>query len=197
MDPSSSDRILSETAAWVRSLVSPARCRHVTGVAETARNLAALHGVDPFRAELAAWLHDCAKELPKDEMRRLIEESPWSLDPEEEALPALWHPHAGAWRANRERGVRDGEVLEAVRRHTLGHPSMSPLAQLLFVADYVEPGRNFPGVEEARAAARRSLSEAVVLKCSQTLSFLEAAGRPVHPRLRETLRAFTPARSRP
>lgn len=180
-----------DLSAWVREKVGPNRFRHIQGVVETAGRLARRFGEDPRRARWAGWFHDAAKEMNKEKLAELIRESPYTLDPIEQTLPALWHPYAGAWLAERDFGVRDRGVLEAVLRHTLGHPQMSLLAQILFVADYIEPSRTHKGVEEVRRAAQESLTRAVVLKAQQVLAFLREKNVRVHPRLSETLQSFS------
>ena len=105
-------------------------------------------------------------------------------------MPALWHPHAGEAIARLQWGVRDPGILEAVRCHTLGNARMKPLAQLLFVADFIEPTRVFPGVREARALAFQDIRLAVGLKASMTIRFLLEKKMKIHPRLLGTWNGF-------
>ena len=182
---------------WVRSQVSDHRFQHIQGVARTAQRLAKRHRLSPQKAELAGWLHDCAKELTRAEMRIWIKKGGFKLDNSEEAMPGLWHPHAGAGAAKVKWGIKDKAILEAIRCHTLGGAAMGPLARLLFVADFIEPGRRFPGVESVRRAALRSLEEALLLKCSMTLQFLFEKGMKIHPRLVETWNSFLKSNKMP
>ncbi len=176
--------------AWVKTQVSPYRFEHIRGVAQTAKRLALRHHLPPSKALLAGWLHDCAKELSRPEMKKWLRGSPFRLDSEEQAMPGLWHPHAGAALALKKWGVRDKSVLEAIRCHTLGSPRMGPLAQVLFVADFTEPGRDFAGVEAVRRVASRDLSGAILLKASMTIDFLFKKNMRIHPRLLETWNSF-------
>ncbi len=180
------DRKLGEVKAWVQTQVSPNRFRHISGVVQAAKRIARREGLSLEDAELAAWLHDCAKELPKDRMRGLIRGTEFKLDAQEKEMPVLWHPHAGAALARKRWGIRKPAVLEAIRRHTLGAPGMGPLAQVIFVADFIETGRDFPGVREARRAAAKGLGEGVLAKASRTIAFLLQRERVLHPRLLET-----------
>ena len=180
------DKKTLEVREWVRTQVSPYRFQHIEGVAKTAKSLAQKHHLPPRKAEWAALLHDCAKELSRAEMKRWIKKGGFKLDKAEEAMPGLWHPHAGAALAKLKWGIKDKDILEAIRCHTLGGAGMGPLARLLFVADFIEPGRRFRGVEVVRRAADSDLAEAVLLKCSMTLQFLFEKGMKVHPRLVET-----------
>jgi len=112
------------------------------------------------------------------------------LDPMEKEMPALWHPHAGAAAAYLEWNVRDTSVLQAIRCHTLGHLRMRPLAQVLFVADFIEPGRRFPGIEEARRKSGSNLREGILAKASMTIGYLLQKRLTIHPRLLETWNFF-------
>jgi predicted HD superfamily hydrolase involved in NAD metabolism len=177
-----------EVIQWVKARVSPGRFRHIQGVAQTSARLAKRYKLPVPKALWAAWLHDSAKEMDRTQMRRMIGKG--KLDPGEIKIPALWHPHAGVGLARKIWGIRDPAVLEAIRCHTLGHPGMGPLAQVVFVADFIEPGRDFPGVGEVRMVAKKSLVEAVRLKCAMTIGFLMGEGRVVHPRLLDTYHSF-------
>lgn len=184
------DPRLPEIRDWVKTQVSEYRFKHIQGVAQTAGRLARRFGLPVEKAVLAGWLHDCAKELPKPEMKKWIGKAGFRLDPLEEKMPGLWHPHAGAGLALKRWGVKDKAVLEAIRCHTLGSPAMGPLAQLLFVADFIEPSRRFEGVGKARASARKGLRDGVLAKAAMTVQDLLESGRRVHPRLLETWNSF-------
>lgn len=181
----------AELAGWVKARVSPGRFRHIQGVVRTSARLAGRYGFPEAKALWAAWLHDSAKEMDRSGMLRWIRTGKERLDAAEEGMPALWHPHAGVGLARKVWGIRDPEVLEAIRCHTLGSAGMGPVAQVVFVADFIEPGRDFPGVEKARASARRGLVEAVRMKCAMTIGHLLENGRAVHPRLLDTYNFFS------
>ena len=181
---------LLEIQQWVAAQVSPYRLKHIQGVVQTSEKLAKRFGLPVEKARLAGWFHDCAKEKPRAEMKRWIKKVGFHLDAEEEKMPGLWHPHAGAAIALKKWGIKDKAVLEAIRCHTLGSPEMGPLAQAVFVADFIEPSRHFAGVEKVRALARRSLKEAVLAKASMTIQFLFEKRMKIHPRLLETWNYF-------
>jgi predicted HD superfamily hydrolase involved in NAD metabolism len=183
-------RSFPEIQNWVAGQVSPYRLKHIQGVVQTSGWLAKRFGLPVEKARLAGWLHDCAKEKTRVEMKRWIKKAGFRLDPEEAKMPALWHPHAGAAVALLRWGIKDKGVLEAIRCHTLGSRQMSPLAQVVFVADFIEPSRKFEGVEKVRALARRSLKEAVLAKASMTMQFLFEERMKIHPRLLETWNQF-------
>lgn len=180
----------TEIQSWVATQVSPYRLKHIQGVAQTSARLAERFGLPVEKARLAGWLHDCAKEKTRLEMKRWIKTGRFRLDAEEEKIPGLWHPHAGAAVALLKWGIKDKGILEAIRCHTLGNPQMGPLAQVVFVADFIEPSRNFEGVEKVRSIARRNLKEAVLAKASMTIQFLFEKRMKIHPRLLETWNHF-------
>jgi predicted HD superfamily hydrolase involved in NAD metabolism len=188
--PSPSSKKLTDIAQWVKCQVSPRRFSHIQGVVLTAKKLAAGNGLGVEKAALAAWLHDCAKEWPKSKMLASLKQSPFHLDALEKEIPALWHPHAGAAAAYGEWKIRDPDILQAVRCHTLGNPLMGPLAQVLFVADFIEPGRRFKDVARIRRVARSDLREGVLNKASLTMDFLFQKRMKIHPRLVETWNSF-------
>jgi predicted HD superfamily hydrolase involved in NAD metabolism len=181
---------INEIQAWVSGRVSPYRLKHIRGVVKTSEALARKFSLPVEKARLAAWLHDSAKELPRPEMLFWIKKGGFSLDPEEAGMPGLWHPHAAAGLALCQWGIKDKGVLEAVRCHTLGSPKMGPLAQLVFVADFIEPSRVFKRVEMVRGLARKNLTGAVLAKASMTVQFLFEKKLKIHPRLLETWNSF-------
>ena len=184
-----SDR-LGQVRDWVRTQVGPERLGHIHGVAAVSVRLAGRYGLSEEKAEWAAWLHDCAKEWTKAAMLRWIRRAGYGLDRCEKRMPALWHPHAAAAAARLKWGIRDRALLEAIRCHTLGRPGMGPLAQAVFVADFIEPGRHFRGVQAARRAALAGLREGVRTKAALTMGFLVSKNMKIHPRLLETWNSF-------
>ncbi len=181
---------LSEIRKWVRTQVSGPRLRHIKGVVQTSEKLASFYGLPVSKVRLAAWLHDCAKERSKAEMLGWIKKSHGQLDRWEKKMPALWHPLAAVGIALRKWGIKDPGILEAIRCHTLGNPKMNPLAQVIFIADFIEPGRSFDGVSRARKLAYVSLRSGVLTKASMTIGFLMENKMKIHPRLLETWNAF-------
>jgi predicted HD superfamily hydrolase involved in NAD metabolism len=168
-------------AARLKAELKPARWDHTRGVLRTAERLAERHGVDPARARVAALLHDCGKALEREALKKLLKES--GADAHEKALPALWHAPVGAWRARHVYGCRDAEILAAVRFHSTGAPGQSPLQKLLFVADYIEPGRPaWAELPALRALARRDLGAAWGQVLKFKLIDLLGRERPLHPR---------------
>ena len=172
----------------LRETVTLHRYHHTLGVADTAQRLAPKCGVDPMRARLAGLLHDCAKSLPYGEMRRLVAENVPDTDEAELDSEPVLHAPAGMVLARRDYGVRDPAILQAIRRHTLGDGGMTPMDALIYVADFIEPGRkSFEGLECARAAAEKDIFEAMRICARLTNDYLVAHGRTPNPRTQRLL----------
>lgn len=172
----------------VKKVLPPARFQHTLGVRETALELARRFGADLKRAESAAILHDYAKYFPLDELEKIIRSTPEIPQDVLEYSPELWHAFAGAAIVKQELGITDEEVLAAIRYHTTGRPQMSILEKVVFLADYIEPGRKFPGVEEVRKLALTDLDQAVCQALKRTIDFLEGNNKKVYPLTKEAYR---------
>ncbi|MDQ0190503.1 bis(5'-nucleosyl)-tetraphosphatase (symmetrical) YqeK [Alicyclobacillus cycloheptanicus] len=160
----------------VRQELSPARFAHVEGVVQTAAQLAERYGVDPARARTAAWLHDLAREWSVERLKHAAEniEIPSGFG----LIPALLHGPIAASFAVEWYGV-DEDVANAIRFHTTGRVGMSTLEKIICLADAIEPGRAYPGVEELRAAAQKSLDLALLKSFDATLRYLIDRQQPI------------------
>lgn len=183
--------LLQRLADDARQSLRPKRFLHVLGVTHTAVTLAIRHGVDPVRAAAAALLHDRSKETPPERIKADLE-SRGSAIPEDDApYPALWHgPHAAVL-ARDEYGISEedglGEIAEAVTIHSTADAAMSPLAQILFLADYLEPSRDFEGIDELRALARQDLTGAFKRALENKCRHMRERGHAISPRARRAL----------
>lgn len=156
------------------------RWKHTLGVVETAERLADRFGGNCDKAKLAALLHDYAKAWPIDRMERIIRDE--DLPPELLAYDKeLWHAHVGAFAVRAEHGIDDEETLDAIRYHTSGREKMTKLDKIVCLADYIEPGRDFPGVNKIRKLAEHSLEEALVAGFDSTISLLVEKGKRIFP----------------
>ncbi|WP_123039764.1 bis(5'-nucleosyl)-tetraphosphatase (symmetrical) YqeK [Cohnella candidum] len=156
------------------------RWKHTLGVVETAIKLAKQYGGDAAKAELAALLHDYAKAWPIDRQEQAIRDN--GLPQELLAFDKeLWHAHVGAWAVQQEHDIRDEEVLDAIRYHTSGRDKMTLLDKIVCLADYIEPGRDFPGVNKIRRLAEHSLEEGLVAGFDSTVTLLVEKGKRIFP----------------
>lgn len=175
----------------LKATLKPGRYTHTIGVAEIAERLAPRFGVDPKRAYLAGLLHDCAKYMPEDEMRASVIGRVDDVDAAElESVPLL-HAPAGRVMAEDVFGVRDPQILSAIRKHTLGGAHMTPMEALIYTADFIEPNReDFKGLEQVRALAETDIYAAMRLSTELTRKYVEKRGKQLHPRALEILKNY-------
>ncbi|MGM1046628.1 putative HD superfamily hydrolase of NAD metabolism [Paenibacillus uliginis N3/975] len=164
----------------VSSQMPEKRWIHTKGVMETAVKLAEQYGANPEKADLAAILHDVAKYWPVLKLKEVLVDNGLN----DELLQhdkQLWHAEVGAFVAERDYGITDREVLDAIRYHTSGRARMTLLEKVVCLADYMEPGRDFPGVNNIRELANHSLEEALVAGFDSTISLLVSRKQIIYP----------------
>ena len=186
-DHTKANTLLERAEALARARLSERRYEHTLRVADTAEDLALAHDLDAQWARLAALLHDAAREMGPEEFLNLAQE--WHLqveDPERES-PKLLHGPVAAELAKRELGVDDEDVIEAIRAHTTGRPGMGPLALVLYVADKIEPARDYPSVGRLRTLAREDLRWAAEESLRRAIAHNEERGKATHPASLEML----------
>jgi predicted HD superfamily hydrolase involved in NAD metabolism len=170
------ERLMEET----RGQMPSKRWDHTLGVMGAAIGLAKRFGGDPDKAELAALLHDYCKYWPIEEQRR--EYTAEGLDPDLFHYdPQLLHGPLAAEVVRKRYGIADSEVLDAIRYHTSGRERMTLLDKIVCLADYIEPGRDFPTVHTIREMAEHSLERALVAGFDSTVQFLVEKGKKVFP----------------
>lgn len=155
----------------VRSQMSQRRFDHCLRVEKKIMELATLYGADATKASLAALIHDYAKERPLEELQELVVKKQLSEQLQNQSSEIL-HGPVGAEILKDELDIQDEEILDAIREHTIGGTKMTLLSKCLFVADAIEDGRNYPGVEEARVIANHNIDEAVRYLVRHTLQYL-------------------------
>lgn len=171
------------------SLIKPKRLTHVQGVEATAITMAERYGADPVRAGLIGLLHDYAKDMSDQVFLDLIDQ--YGLDPDLKRWNNnIWHGLVGIYKIQEDLGLEDAELLQAMAIHTVGASQMTLLDKILYVADYIEPNRDFPGVEEARALAEQDLDKAVAFATARTVAHLAQQALPIYPQTLETYNAF-------
>ncbi|MBB5324782.1 putative HD superfamily hydrolase involved in NAD metabolism [Anoxybacillus tepidamans] len=169
-----------EALEIVKKQLTEHRYQHTIGVMETAVELAKRYGADEKKAELAAIFHDYAKFRPKEEMKQIILEQNMPNDLLSYNTE-LWHAPVGAYLVQTEVGIQDEDILKAIRYHTSGRADMTLLEKIVYVADYIEPGRIFQGVEEVRALAQQDLDQALLQALKNTVQFLLKKNQPIYP----------------
>ena len=178
---------------WLRreayAMLKPKRVAHVRGCEEEAVRLARRWGADEEKAAEAAILHDITKRLNLREQLILCEKYGIIPDALEAQSEKLLHAKTGAAIAGERFGVCD-EVYEAIKWHTTGKAGMSLMDKIIYMADYIEPNRDFEGLEELRALAYEDLDAAMVLGFKMSLEDLARYNVPPHPNTMEALESY-------
>lgn len=163
------------------------RFEHTLGVAYTAAALAMKHGADVLKAETAGYLHDCAKCMSNEKRLSICAKHNISVNDIERRNPFLLHAKVGSYIAMQKFDVRDGDVINAILNHTTGRPDMSLLEKIVYIADYIEPGRKqAPNLTEIRKLAFEDLDEALFRILGDTLVYLETVDGEVDPMTQKT-----------
>lgn len=156
----------------IRDRIGEKRFLHTLRVRDTALELAKIYEVDQEKAEVAGFLHDCAKIRDHEELIKAAKEAGLLLTKEMIKAPQIIHSYLGAIYARDLYGIEDEDILNAITYHTTGRANMSDLEKIIFLADYIEPMRNFDGVERARQLAKNDLDTAMYFALNNTLKFL-------------------------
>ena len=163
------------------------RFEHTLGVEFTSAALAMRYGASVRDAQTAGLLHDCAKCLTDRERVSICKKNNISITELEMENPFLLHAKVGAFLAREQYGVTDQDILDAIHNHTTGRPGMSLLEKIVFIADYMEPGRSHaPNLEEIRGMAFADLDRTLLKILGDTLDYLDGGNGDVDPMTRKT-----------
>lgn len=163
------------------------RYEHTLGVMYTAASMAMCHGADVEQALMAGLLHDCAKCIPGDSKIRMCEKYHLNVSDVERSNPSLLHAKLGAFLAAKKYHVDDKEIISAIASHTTGRPHMSLLEKIIYIADYIEPGRpELPNMEEVRYLAFKDIDECLYRILKDSLVYLKSLGKPIDPMTEKT-----------
>jgi predicted HD superfamily hydrolase involved in NAD metabolism len=176
------DPVYDAALEAVRSRLGKKSAEHCRRVAETAAGLAIIYGVDVRSAKLAGLLHDWDRELPAPELLGRALEAGITISDADAARPKLLHARTAAASLSAAFPGIDDDVVQAVARHTIGAVDMSRLDMVIYLADMLEPARDYPGVEELRAqVGSASLSELFALGYRESMRHLVDARKRIHP----------------
>ena len=158
------------------------RYEHTLGVMYTAACLAMAHGYSIEDATIAGLLHDCAKCIPNNEKIELCEKNNLLISAVERENPSLLHAKLGAHLAEKEYDITDPSILHAIVVHTTGEPDMNTLDKIIYIADYIEPGRDkAPNLEKVRELAFSDLNRCMAQILRDTLQYLVEKGGTIDP----------------
>lgn len=166
--------VLKRLLDSVMTELSDKRRIHTLGVRDTALALCDRYGADPKKAEIAALAHDLYRGLRGEELNKTVKEL--GLDDKYLDNPNLAHGKIAAIMLEKKYGVSDRDILNAVSYHTTGRRGMSTLEKIVFLADAIEPGRTYPGVEEVREAAETGLDDGCLRSMLGTIRYVQDQG---------------------
>lgn len=171
--------IIENAYKYLRENLKDTRYIHTLGVVSVAKKLAALNNVSEEKAEIAALCHDIGKNLPKDEMLKIMKDNNIILSEDEKATPELWHSIISPVIAKNVLGITEEEILNAARWHTTGKENMSTLEKIIYISDMIEPSRIYEGVDQLRKITIEDLDDGVLAGINQTTTFLLSKGAPI------------------
>lgn len=163
----------------VQAELSPKRFGHTVGVVHAAERLAEIYGIDKERARIAAWVHDVAREWSTDTLVAVSEkvEVPAGFG----GIPKLLHGPIAAVLLRDWFGIEDDEMANAIRFHTTGRVQMTTMDKIIYLADAIEPGRDYDAVGRIRELANSDLDLALAESMDDTLRYLIERHKPIFP----------------
>ena len=171
--------LVNRCLARIDADLKPSRAEHTKNVAKEAIRLAEKYGADKQKAEIAALLHDIARNLSQEEMNRYVRKL--GLPDRYLDNKNLAHSKIGVYIIQRDFGIQDEELLNAVAYHTTGRDGMTLLDKIIFLADAMEPGRHYPGVGELRRLTEKDLDKACAFSLRRTKEYIESRGFYLDP----------------
>lgn len=162
----------------VKEKLSEKRFKHVLGVEEMCVILAEKNGVDIEKARTAALLHDYMKETNIEILKEMCKDVPEIKG--YETLLEILHGFAGAVAAEKEFGIKDEDILNAIKYHTIGRENMSVLEKIVYIGDAVEMGRNYPCVNEIREETMKDLDSGIIMEVNRKIEYLKEKGGIIH-----------------
>ena len=176
----------------VEKIQDARRFEHTLGVEYTAAALAMRYGSNMENARTAGLLHDCAKCLSDEKRLSICKKNHIKVTEVERKNPFLLHAKVGAYLAREKYEIKDPDILNAIQNHTTGRKNMSLLEKIIFVADYIEPGRKHaPNLAEVRKLAFMDIDRALLMILRDTLQYLKASGGDIDPMTDETWRYYS------
>ena len=178
---------LEQIKTKVKQVLKPSRYEHTLGVMYTAAALAMRYHEDMYNALFAGILHDCAKGFPESACFSLCNSLRIPMSDVERKNPGLLHAKLGAKLAEREYGITDAYITDAICFHTTGRPNMTLLDKIIYVADYIEPNRcEAPNLDEIRRLAFEDIDECLYAILGSTVAYLKQKNAVIDPMTEET-----------
>lgn len=177
------EELFEELKPKVKELLKESRWNHTLGVVDVAEDLALMNNVDPWKAKIAALLHDCAKNLSDEVLDKFLKDNNIDIS-YLDGYKKVVHSHVGAEYIKNVFKIDDEEMYNAIKYHTTGRPDMSCLEKIVFLADFLDPGRDYKEYAKtfftARKYAYRNLDEAMQFVLSKLIVDLNRRGKPIY-----------------
>ena len=170
----------------VKSKMSLKRFTHTLGVVEMSEKLAKIYNANIEKCKVAALLHDICKEMDMEYIKNICKNN-FTNELSEEDLEnnEILHGFAGAYYVKNELGVDDRDILSAIKYHTVGAKNMSIVAKIVYIADAIEYGRNYPSVVKIREETFKNLDIGILMEIEHKEKYLESIGKKSHPNTNE------------
>lgn len=165
----------------IKGLLKESRFKHCLGVENEALKLGIIYNLDLEKCRIAAIAHDCAKQFSDEELINRAKSYGYEIDEIQYNSPQLLHGLVGAEYLKREFDIIDDDIYNAVCYHTTGRKNMSVLEKVIYIADAIEEGRDYPGVKEIREVAISNIDEAIYMSCNSTISYVVKRNLLIHP----------------
>lgn len=171
---------LTKMDEYLKENLKEQRYIHTLGVKDTAVSMASFYGEDTKKAEIAGLLHDCAKNLKNEDLLNMASKSGFNIDLVSMWEPQLLHGLCGSIIAEKIMGVSDKYILDSIIYHTTGRENMTKLDKIIYLADYIEPNRNFQGVDFLRNLSYIDLDKAMLYAFDNTIKYVISKGKLIH-----------------
>jgi len=171
---------MNNKVKYLISQIGTERYNHSLRVIETAVELGRIYNADIKKVKIAALYHDCGKVGSTDQIMRIAIENNVKLSEEDKKSPETIHTKLGEYIAQHKYHITDEDILNAIKHHTTGRPEMSLLEKIIFIADYIEPKREFPGVEKVREESKKDLNKSILTALKNTINYLKSKNEYIH-----------------
>ena len=172
---------IKEISEYVKARLDEKRYSHTKRVVKKAKQLAKLYNAPIDKVKIGAYLHDIAKFYKVSDMIELIGDKYPEVNRDVYRNGQILHGFAAAEVVEKELGIKDEEILDAIRYHTIGKEDMSLIAKIVYLADAVEDERDWLGVVKARKLAEKNINTAIIYELDKKIEYLIKKGSLIHP----------------
>ena len=172
---------MKKISEYVKTKLDEKRYNHTKRVVKKAKQLAKLYNAPIDKVKIGAYLHDIAKFYKVEDMAELVGNKYPEVNREVYRNGQILHGFAAAEIAERELGIEDTEILDAIRYHTVGKENMSLTAKIVYLADAIEDARDWFGVVKARKLAEKNIDTAIIYELNQKIEYLIKKDSLIHP----------------